>query len=77
MVKRRFALVEIEADEQSEKQFTPQAFLQNYQTALLLSLLEKGLLTQWQFDPCLEELRKQDIKADACNKSVTTIDTEG
>jgi hypothetical protein len=63
MAKRRFALVEIEADKQSVKQFQPQAFMQNYQTALLLSLLEKNLLTQWQFDRCIEELRKQDIKS--------------
>ena len=63
MAKRRFVLVGIEADEQAEKQFQPQAFLQNYQTALLLSLLGKNLLTQWQFDRCIEELRKQDIKS--------------
>lgn len=62
MAKNRFELVEIEADERSEEQLIPQAFLQNYQTALLLSLLETGLLTQWQFDRCIEELRKQDIK---------------
>jgi len=58
MAKRYFGLVGIEADKQSEKQFQPQAFMQNYQTALLLSLLESGLLTQWQFDRCIEELRK-------------------
>ena len=63
MAKRRFALVEIEAAEQSGNLSCPQAFLQNYQTALLLSLLKKNLLTQWQFDRCLEELRKQDIKS--------------
>jgi len=61
MAKRRFVLVEVKADEQSEKQFNPQVFLHNYQTALLLSLLEKSLLTQWQFDRCLEELQKQAV----------------
>ncbi|OPY55883.1 MAG: hypothetical protein A4E55_02366 [Pelotomaculum sp. PtaU1.Bin035] len=64
MAKRHFELVEIEAGEQLEKQFTPRAFLQNYQTALLLSLLEKDLLTQWQFDRCIEELQKQAMQSE-------------
>ncbi|MEN6471480.1 MAG: hypothetical protein ABFC62_08440 [Clostridiaceae bacterium] len=63
MAKKRFALVEIIVDEKPDKQLQSQAFLQNYQTALFLSLLEKSLLTRWQFDRCVEELRKQDIKS--------------
>lgn len=73
MAKRRFELIKIIADEQSEQLFNPQAFLQNYQTALILSLLERGLLTQWQFDRCIEELKKQKARG---SKSITNIDAE-
>lgn len=55
-------LMEVVDDEQSDKLSDAQAFLQNYQTALLLSLLDKNLLTQWQFDRCVEELQKHCIK---------------
>ena len=59
MAKKYFELVEIISNEQSGQQFNPQLFLQNYQAALLLSLLERRLLTQWQFNRCMEELQKQ------------------
>ncbi len=62
MAKKCFMLMEVADDKQPDKVSDPQAFLQNYQTALLLSLLDKNLLTQWQFDRCVEELQKQSIK---------------
>ncbi len=62
MAKKCFMFVEVVDDEQSDKLSDPKAFLQNYQTALLLSLLDKNLLTQWQFDRCVEELQKQSMK---------------
>ena len=34
-------------------------FIENFQTAILLSLLEKGQLAKWQFDLCVEELARQ------------------
>lgn len=37
--------------------FDPQ-FILNIQTAVLKALLTKDLLTKWQFDLCLEELKK-------------------
>ena len=62
MAKKYFMLMEAADDEQPDKLSDSQNFLQNYQTALLLSLLDKNLLTQWQFDRCVEELQKQSIK---------------
>lgn len=38
--------------------FSPE-FIRNFQTALLLSLLDKGLLTQQQFEACEEEINKR------------------
>ena len=38
-------------------------FIENFQTAILLALLEKGQLAKWQFDLCLEELTKQRVAA--------------
>ena|GEM_PF-2069271 len=37
----------------------PLEFIHNFQTALLLSLLERGLLTQGQFECCAEELQRR------------------
>lgn len=70
MAKKYFMLMEVLADEQPDKLSELQHFLQNYQTALFLSLVDKKLLTQWQFDRCVEELQKQSIKIDfSVNKS--------
>lgn len=37
--------------------FNPQ-FVLNIQAAVLKALLSKELLTKWQFDLCMEELKK-------------------
>lgn len=56
MAKKQLTLMKIEVEEQSPPEHS-QAFLQNVQTALLLSILDKNLLTQWQFERCLENLK--------------------
>ena len=63
MAKKCFMLAKVVTDEQPDKVSDSQAFLQNYQTALLLSLLDRNLLTQWQFDQCVEELQKSERRA--------------
>ncbi len=62
MAKNCFMLMEVVDDKQPDKLSGPQPFLENYQTALLLSLLDRGLLAQWQFERCVEELQKPSIK---------------
>lgn len=36
---------------------TNKDFINNYKTAILLSLLHENLLTQYQFDLCMEKLK--------------------
>lgn len=48
--------IHTETDAQVESD--PLAFQRRTQSALLLSLLERGLLTRSQFDRCLEEVQK-------------------
>lgn len=36
-----------------------ESFTENFQTAILLSLLDKGTLTKWQFDICVDKLQEQ------------------
>lgn len=57
MTKKQLKLVEIQSGEQLTQAQT-QAFLQNFQAALLLSLLESDLLTQWQYELCVKEVKK-------------------
>lgn len=59
MKKKYFRLVEVISQETPDRLAVTQLFLQNYQTALLLSLLDKNLLTKRQFDQCMDELKKQ------------------
>jgi hypothetical protein len=59
MKKKHFRLIEVVSQEPPDRLAVTQLFLQNYQTALLLSLLDKSLLTKRQFDQCMEELKKQ------------------
>lgn len=59
MRKKHFDLVAIEANVNIDEASQYQAFLQNYRTALFLVLLNKNLLTQWQFDRCQGELQAQ------------------
>lgn len=55
MAKKQYTLVQAKMDEKLT-QAQSQAFQQNLQIALLLSLLDKNLLTQWQFEQCKEQL---------------------
>jgi hypothetical protein len=59
MEKKYFMLGEAVSKEPSDRLPVSQPFMLNYQTALLLSLLDKNLLTKQQFDRCVEELQKQ------------------
>jgi len=53
---RQIYLIELEntkrVDLNKNKDFT-----ENIQTAILLSLFERGKLTKWQFDFCMDELK--------------------
>lgn len=69
MKRRTLYMIELETSPAPtpEQQNTPldhnREFKENFQTAILLSLLEKGQLAKWQFDYCLEELAKQRLAA--------------
>lgn len=56
--KKKFTIVEVDENNQSTDLNKNYLFIENYETALLLSLLEKQLLTQVQFERCMEELMK-------------------
>lgn len=61
MAAKCFQLAGIETEECQTESFHLQAFLTNFQTAMLLSLLDRGLLTQWQFERCVEDLKDKDV----------------
>lgn len=57
MKRKRIYMVELEREQNNldmEKEF-----IRNFQTAILLSLLEKGQLNQWQFDCCMDKLKEK------------------
>jgi hypothetical protein len=57
-------MIELEPEIRNMELLKNQDFKENFQTAILLSLLKNKQLTKWQFDFCVEELRKQrDINA--------------
>ena len=62
MKKRQLYMIELEPEPQSIEPEKNQDFIENFQTAILLSLLENKQLTKWQFDFCLGELQKQQHK---------------
>ena len=67
MVAKRFEFVEIIANEVQAGSSQEQAFLANFQEGLLLSLLKKDLLTRWQFDRCMEGVKKtKGFKNNSC-----------
>lgn len=45
-------------DDREDNREPDQKFIENFQTAILLSLLEEGQLARWQFDFCVKELEK-------------------
>ena len=58
-MKRPLYIIEPESAQNTEKFTNNQEFKENFQTAILLALLEKGQLVKWQFDLCIEELQHQ------------------
>ena len=56
--KKKVTIVEVLENNQNTDLNKNNLFIENYETALLLSLLEKRLLTQVQFERCMEELMK-------------------
>jgi len=56
-------MIELEQEKEKEEKDNFQEFYNNFQTAILLSLLENNQLTKWQFDFCVDELQKQNIYA--------------
>ena len=48
----------LRAESDAEIPYDSQAFQRHIQAALLLSLLERGLLTRLQFDRCLAEVQR-------------------
>lgn len=58
MREKRYVMTQVKDEHQDTNKEKNVEFIQNYETALLLSLLEKQLLTQRQFDLCMEELHK-------------------
>ncbi len=59
MEKKYYRLGKAVSQEPSDRLSVSQPFILYYQTALLLSILDKNLLTRQQFDRCVEELQKQ------------------
>jgi|GEM_PF-2896246 len=57
MAARCFKLIEITKAESQIDDNIIKNFTTNFQEALLLSLLEKSLLNQWQFEQCMEEIK--------------------
>lgn len=58
MKKRQIYMVELSAPLKSFELDKNSAFIENFQTALLLSLLENKKLTGGQFELCAAELKK-------------------
>ena len=58
MAAKHYKLVDVIIDEGQAESNLSRDFLLNFQEAMLLSLLGKSLLTKWQFDRCMEEIRK-------------------
>ena len=57
MKRKRIYMVELEREQSNLN--TEKDFVWNFQTSILLSLLEKGQLNQWQFDCCMDKLKEK------------------
>lgn len=60
MRKRQIYMVELEGKKSNTDYGKNTYFIKNFQTAILLSLLENKLIAKWQFDRCTDELDKTD-----------------
>lgn len=69
---KRQSLYVIELSARQEQEDSPlhlsQKFSDLFQTAILFSLLERRHLTKWQFDFCLDELKKQNKASHPLNR---------
>ena len=74
MKRRQLYMIELGPEPQRIDPQKNQDFIENFQTAILLSLLENKQLTKWQFDICVDELQKQSHKGqkstNSCNKKL-------
>lgn len=52
-------MVELDIEPPDTRLDNNKNFIENFQTAILLSLLDKGALTKLQFDLCVDKLQKQ------------------
>ncbi len=59
MKKRQLYIVELNDSKEQIKPCEQNDFNKNFQTAILLSLLEKGQLTKWQFDCCVDKINEK------------------
>ncbi len=59
MKRRQLYIIELEPGTQNTGEGNPLEFIENFQTAILLSLLEDKQLTKWQFDFCVDELKRK------------------
>lgn len=59
MKRRQFYMVELEPSEEHNDLGLQKDFVRNFEAALLLSLLEKGQLNKWQYDCCMDEIKKR------------------
>ena len=57
--KRRFYIIELGLEDKNLELDANRSFKINFQKSILLSLLEKKQIDQWQFERCIEELEKQ------------------
>lgn len=58
MHKRQLYMVELERNKLGTEYNKNLDFIKNFQTAILLSLLEDKLIAKWQFDQCMDELKR-------------------
>ena len=58
MAAKHYKLIDVITDDNQVDPNISRNFLLNFQEAMLLSLLEKKLLTQWQFDRCVVDIKK-------------------
>lgn len=57
--RRQLYMVELDSGQPALKLNDNKNFIESFQTAILLTLLDKGTLAKWQFDLCIDKLRKQ------------------
>ena len=77
MKKKQIYMVELGAGRPDAKLNDNKSFIENFQTAILFPLLDKGTLTKWQFDLCVDKLRNQAKSQTVTRKSPDARQTDG